>query len=200
MIIVVDAYNFLKSITGTVFIEDRVLRDWTLRLQRYAKQRNNQVIMVFDSGPSFFPSKQKSGLFEAVYVGQGRTADDYLKQWLEQKKHEDILLVTSDREIRRCAAGFGVVSMSSQDFHKILIEIMQASDISQDAIQSDYVLYKTKHSDQGDSWLDDLMDQGSQCLGDLRGKDESLDKSIRMPDQRKSSKTDKMLIKKINKI
>lgn len=197
MIIVIDGYNFLKSITGQNFINDSVMQSWLKRFLTYTKLRRNRVVLVFDSGAVLQSESVTIGQLQVIYAGQGKSADDYLKKWLEHKWSEDLLLVTSDREIRDWASGNNVHSMCSFDFYRLFSDAVDSQSVG--GVSGDSTLYKTKRDELGDDMLDVLMEQASESLG---GRSEKIDHDqvARVRNQHKSSRADKTIMKKINKI
>jgi len=201
MIILVDGYNFLKSITGTKFINDRQMNDWLSKFEQYMQKRANRVLLVFDAGPSFFASCEKVGSVEVCYAGQHQTADDWIKVWLEKNNQKDILLVSSDREIRFWAHQLGVVSISSQDFYKIFNEVLQEQQIIEKV--PDFTLYKIKKNESNelmDEYLDKLMESAYFDIESFESKYEQDAQEQSVIHNKKVSKSDKALLKKIDKI
>ncbi len=198
MIIIIDGYNFLKSITGTKFISESQMHQWINYFQKYLFFRGNQIIVVFDAGPSFFQSNDRYGSVDVWYAGQDQTADDWIKNWLTKNKQKDILLVSSDREIRDWADSLSVVSLSSQDFYKILHNVVQEEELEQKVqIQS---LHKTKENEQSDSYLDNLMEVGSRNIVSIYKENEYTQDIERTPKNKQNSRSDKAVLRKINKI
>jgi predicted RNA-binding protein with PIN domain len=198
MIIIIDGYNFLKSITGTKFISESQMREWINYFQKYLFFRGNQIIMVFDAGPSFFESNDRHGSVDVWYAGQHQTADDWIKNWLTKNKHKDILLVSSDREIRDWADSLSVVSLSSQDFYKILHSVVKEEELEQKIqMQS---LHKTKENEAADTYLDNLMEIGSRNIVSVYKENEYTQDIERTPKNKQDSKSDKAVLRKINKI
>lgn len=197
MIIIIDGYNFLKSITGAKFITDHQMQTWIGQFETYQKKRKNRVLIVLDAGPSFYPSCEKIRSIEICYSGQHQTADDWIKVWLDKNKQKDVLLVSSDREIRAWAHQVGVVSISSQDFYKIFKEVLQEHEIIEQA--SDLTLYKTKEYESSDFYLDALMESASLDLSLIASKEDDKDQDF-LRSNKKVSKSDKSLLKKIDKI
>jgi hypothetical protein len=188
----------LKSITGTKFITDHQMRDWIAKFEQYMQKRANKVLLIFDAGPSFFASCEKIGSVEVCWAGQHQTADDWIKSWLEKNNQKDILLVSSDREIRSWAHLLKVVSISSQDFYKIFHEVLQEQEHKEQV--PDFRAYKTKCDEPSDEFLDALM--GSvridiQLVGNKYQQDEQ---EQSLGNTKKVSKSDKSLLKKIYKI
>lgn len=200
MIIIIDGYNFLKSITGTKFITEQQMHSWMETFEEYRKKRANKILMVFDAGPSYFPSCENIGSIEVCYAGQYQTADDWIKSWLEKNRQKDLLLVSSDREIRSWAQQMGVISLSSQDFYKLFKEALQESLYVQKI--ADLTLYKTKEEsfDDEDQSLDELMHAASLNLGLAGNKYDKDQDEVVVKTNKKISKSDKSLLKKIDKI
>jgi len=171
--------------------------DWIVAFQKYIHLRGNEVVLVFDAGPSFYPTIERHGAVEVVYAGQHQTADDFLKSWLVKKQDCDVLLVTSDREIRSWADTLHVASVSSQDFNRLFVDVMKHEQRQQVVLQQ--TMYKTKVHKVSDAALDDLMELGSRDLVGSNIKTE-YEGVFRVRDGKKVSKADRSIMKKINKI
>lgn len=198
MIIMIDGYNFLKSITGTKFISEQQMRDWISYFEKYIGYKGNKVIVVFDAGPYLFASSDRYGAVEVWYAGQHQTADDWIKKWLSKNKEKDILLVSSDREIRDCAENLDVVSISSQDFYQLLDDLIEEQEHQQDIqMQS---LHKTKQAEVSDAYLDNLMEVGSRNIVSVYKENEYTHETGRVSKNKQTSKADKVFLRKINKI
>ncbi len=198
MIIIIDAYNFLKSISAHKQVGDSVIQSWIATFQKYMKLRKNKVILVFDAGPFFNQSKEMHGGVEVVYAGQSQTADDVLKIWLERNASLDILLVTSDRQIRNHALNLGAVSISSQDFFRVFNIVMKEQEQVEHHFQA--TIHKVNRADQEmNQDLDLLMERSSRNLiaHDLKNE---YDEDVRVKSSFKMSKSDREIMKKIDKI
>jgi len=198
MIIIIDGYNFLKSITGTKFISECQMRYWINYFEKYIYYRGNQVIVALDAGPYLFASSESHGAVDVWYAGQHQTADDWIKAWLTKNRHKDILLVTSDRQVRDCAENLGIVSISSQDFYKILQTVVEGQEHQEEMwLQS---LHKTKNNEPNDAYLDNLMDQGSRNIVSIYKENEYTHPIDRTSQNKQKSKSDKAFLRKINKV
>ena len=125
MTIIVDAYNFIKHISGATFISERNRLFWMDRFSDYVLLRNNEVILVFDAGPGLYKTAENYKNISIIYSGQRDSADDVIKTWLSSRHGKDILLVTSDREIRDFANSCNIVSISSEDFNRIFSDSLK---------------------------------------------------------------------------
>ena len=110
---------------------------------------------------------------------------------------QDILLVTSDRQIRDHAQNLQVVSISSQDFHKVFSLVIKQEHAREQVMQQ--TIHKTKSDEHNDQSLDQLMEQASRSLVAAQDKNE-YDTVVRIRDGTKASKADKQIMKKIDKI
>jgi hypothetical protein len=116
---------------------------------------------------------------------------------LSKKQGADVLLVTSDREIRDWGEVLHVSSISSQDFHRLFVDVMKHEERQMGVLQQ--TMHKTKSHNKSDNMLDVLMEQGSRNLipGQMKIEYEC---QIRVRDGKKASKVDKLVMKKIDKI
>lgn len=200
MIILIDGYNFLKTVTGSKHIEERVMLDWINIFDQYSGLRSNQVIIVFDAGPVLFEAAHQQGRVTVMYAGQYQTADDLLKKWLLKHREKDVLLVSSDREVRDYAQQMGIVSLASLDFNKIFNDVLQHAQRDQDSLA--HTLYKTMQQQDPsalDQSLDQLMELGTRNL--VSGfKKQEYSSDLRVRDGKKASKADRLVMKKVQKI
>lgn len=198
VIIIIDAYNFLKSISAHKQVDDFVIQSWVVRFKDYMKLRGNKIILVFDAGPFFYQTSEMRGGVQVVYAGHSQTADDVLKIWLERNADQDVLLITSDRQIRDHGLNLGVLSISSQDFYKVFNSVMQQEEIVEQKFAK--TVFKTKvGGEKSDFDLDQMMEQASRSLVASDFKKE-YDEPVRVRDNAKISKSDRQIMKKIDKI
>jgi predicted RNA-binding protein with PIN domain len=198
VIIIIDANNYIKSISSVRTIDDRVIQSWILTFQNYMKLRGNKVILVFDAGPSFYQSQQNHAGVLVVHAGHSQTADDVIKIWLERNVGQDILLVTSDRQIRDYALNLAVISISSQDFYKIFNQVVCQEEVIEKRF-ADTVHKMEKNGEPANPDLDEIMEQASRNL--VAGKVETgYDENVRVSSSSKIKKADRQVHKKIDKI
>ncbi len=198
MVILIDAYNFLKSISAHKFVDDRVVQSWIVEFQNYMKLRGNKIILIFDAGPYFYQTRSVVGGVEIIYAGDEKTADDAIKTWVERHAGQNILLVTSDRQIRDHAMHFEVVSISSQDFYKVFKSVMhQEKVVEQKFVNTLHKIKKDESSATAE--LDQLMEQASRNLVAEQFKNEYAT-PVRIRENSKMNKADRQIMKKIDKI
>ena len=120
MILLIDAYNVLKQVFSAEFIDDRKRKNFIGQLGRYAKKRQHKIVLVFDGGPYDRATKERISGVYVVYSGSLESADDYIKRYLKENKELDLLLISSDRDLRNTAKRFNIESMQAPDFYKIM--------------------------------------------------------------------------------
>jgi predicted RNA-binding protein with PIN domain len=128
-----------------------------------------------------------------VYSGLQMTADDYIREYVERNKGADMLLVTSDRELRLHARQASVESMPPDEFYD-LIRSTLAAEKNASKYSSKTELIKTTESTNPE--LDALM---LDVIGPIPYKKEDILPSEQKDLQTKSKKERKLLrqIKKL---
>ncbi len=170
------------------------------KFQQYMFYKNNRIIVVFDAGPFFYPSCQWHGAVEVWYAGQDQTADDFLKKWLTKHQGLDVLLVSSDREVRNWAQALQLSSISSQDFYTLFSDSLKQEEKSLVLLQQ--TMHKTKAEEHIDAQLDLLLEQSSRnlVLEVVKNEYNEDNSKVRIRNGKKTSKIDKAILRKINKI
>ncbi len=194
MIIIIDGYNFIKQISCVSFVSQQIMDNWIKAFQEYMHLKNNVVIIVFDAGPYNQQSTQMHGALTIMYAGQRYSADDIIKMWVQKHYHEDVLVVSSDREIRSFVQELGIVSVDSYDFYKIFQSVMQREKVVEKKIR--HTLHKTTTNQLQE--LDELMEKNSRVLCDTDVESSRL--MVRVRNGKKVAKQDKRVLKKLEKI
>lgn len=194
MIILIDAYNLLKQILHTQFVHETQRVKFIKELQDYALKRSNDVVLIFDGGYDLYEYEDHARHIEIIYSGQAQTADDVIKKYLKERQGQNILLVSSDRELRDCAKKCSIESIQSLEFYEIMQEVMQYQKKCEEKIEK--TLYKTTKNENLE--LDLLMEEGSRKLVNKNVEHDYVPTRIR--NSSKSSKKDKKLLRKILKI
>lgn len=193
MIIVVDAYNLLHAMPSykkTLTDQDRIR--FIKQLGLYGRRKGHKMVVVFDGGRFEWPYKEKLHSVYVVYSGIHETADDYIKEYLRLHCTQEIVLVSSDREINRVSDHLSIASINSFDFYQLLKEALQEKKTvhssSQDII---------KLTDKADSFVDELMINAAK---NMPTKADDFVQNTPMTDKKKASKYDRVLLKKLHKL
>ncbi len=125
MHIIVDGYNLIRQSDLLRRYERHSLEEGRKALIRfmavYRKQKGHKVTVVFDgweSGPAEEERDLQEGI-DIVYSRRGEKADDVIKRRVG-KMGEEIVVVTSDRDIADFVSRRGGSAVSSQEFEKLI--------------------------------------------------------------------------------
>lgn len=125
MHIIVDGYNLIRqsdTLRGYERISLEAGRQALVRsLADYRKHRGHRITVVFDGwvGGSPQEERDRAGGLDIIYSRLGEKADEVIKRLLA-KGSEEIMVVTSDREIVNFAARRGKTSIASAAFSSLL--------------------------------------------------------------------------------
>jgi len=195
MIILIDAYNLLKTILHTQFIHNTERIKFLALFERYARLSNNEIIIVFDGENEDYEYEKIYSHIQVYYSGYKQTADDVIKIKLKSSQGLDILLVTLDRELRQYAEQCKIESIGVVEFYEILKNVMKQYEKKEIIISQ--AIHKSSIDDNIE--VDALMEFGSRKL-----ISKEQDKDMRVgsfyKDKKYSSKKYKKLFKKIVKI
>lgn len=169
MLIIIDGYNLLKTITGTRRSSESKKRALVAELIAYSQKKEHQICVVFDGGFTNMPAHERQKNMDVVYAGYRQTADDYIKDYLDKHKQKELLLVSSDNELIGYAHNSDVVSIAAGSFAKILQNSVEKK------VQSlKSQAYKTTNT--SNAVLDLIMQESSS---DISYKDENDTGSVR---------------------
>ncbi len=125
MHIYIDGYNLIRQSIRLRRFEKisleagrTALIDW---LARYKSVKNHRITVVFDGWVSGSPQEERdytSGI-HMIYSPKGVKADDVLKR-IVSSSDEEILVISSDREIASYTTRKGKAAMSSLEFEAIV--------------------------------------------------------------------------------
>lgn len=130
MHIIVDGYNLirqsdiLRSSERISLEEGRKALIKRLSAYRNIKQKHHEITVVFDGteGGTAIEERDRQYGIDIIYSRKGEKADDVIKKIIE-KKREQMLVVTSDKEISRYACRRGITAISSKDFEEKIEKI-----------------------------------------------------------------------------
>jgi uncharacterized protein len=125
MHIIVDGYNLIRQSDTFRHSERKSLEEGRNALIRslagYRKLRGHRITVVFDGWEGGSPTEERdlAGGVEIIYSRLGEKADEVIKRLLG-KGSEEILVVTSDREIAVFATRRGKTAIASAEFDALL--------------------------------------------------------------------------------
>jgi predicted RNA-binding protein with PIN domain len=125
MHILIDGYNLIRQSVSLKRFERQSLEAgrnaliaW---LADYRRQKDHRITVVFDGWESGQPLEERdySSGISIIYSSRGVKADDVLKR-ITASTDEEILVVSSDREIASYATRRGKATLSSAEFESIV--------------------------------------------------------------------------------
>ena len=146
MIILIDAYNLLKTVLHVQFVSEKQRLDFFKLFEKYLLHRtNNKIILVFDGGHDLYQAEFVHKGIKIIYAGSLQIADDVLKKKIYELQSQDLLLITCDREIRRYAAQYQIESLGSVEFYKLLQNSIHQQESKEMIIAQ--TIFKTSNND-----------------------------------------------------
>ena len=131
MHILIDGYNLIRQSVDLRRFERQSLEagrkaliDW---LALYRRRKGHSITVVFDGWVNGQPQEERdycAGI-HIIYSSRGVKADDVLKR-ITASTDEEILMVSSDREIASYATRRGKATLSSLEFESIVNKLLAA--------------------------------------------------------------------------
>ncbi len=125
MHILIDGYNLIRQSINLRRFERQSLEAGRSALiawlSEYQKKKNHRITVVFDGWISGGAQEERDYSFgiHMIYSPKGVKADDVLKR-IAASSDEEILVVSSDREIASFAIRRGKATLSSLEFESIV--------------------------------------------------------------------------------
>jgi uncharacterized protein len=125
MHIVIDGYNMIRQSDGLRRYEKSSLEAGRQALVRflspYRRAKNHRMTIVFDGWQNGSPREERDreGGMDIIYSRRGRKADDVIKE-IAAGTGEELMVVTSDRDIASFVERRGGTAVSSRDFEAIV--------------------------------------------------------------------------------
>jgi hypothetical protein len=195
MIIIVDAYNLLRSIPPyKKTVTDQERTKFIVQLGTYGQRKGHKMVIVFDGGPHEWPFKENKKAMTIVYSGIHESADDYIKEYLEAHQAKDLLLVSSDSELNRWSARLNIPSIDSIAFSQLL---HQELFVKQLIAEKESTVTKLHH-DNDIIDIDALMMEASKSVP-VKSEDFA---AVKKRESKKDQvgKGERALLKKLNKL
>jgi predicted RNA-binding protein with PIN domain len=196
MTILIDAFNILKQIGRSAHISEKDRLAFIKQMAYYGKLKGHTVIVVFDDG--FYDRcvvTKKEGI-TIVYAGHYQTADDYIKNYVQEHNNNQTLVVSSDRNLYTFAARQGAYTLGSLEFYKLVQERLAQQPIK--IVKSKNAPQKM-HPASDNPELDQLMEEASL----ITIHKDSLETKIqekKKGNPERLSKSEKKLVKIIKKL
>jgi len=127
-------------------------------VKKYQSVKKNNIILVFDGEPENGPHYQKySNKFRIIYPNYGESADEVIKKILmEFSNLNDVIVITSDRELRQYSKDKGAKVINSIEFYH---EIKRVSKLYKKKRISDKRINIKLSEKEIDNWLKIFNDE-----------------------------------------
>ena len=125
MLIIIDGYNLIRQSDTLRRYERKSLeegrRALITKLAEYERKKAHKIIVVFDGGKNGWADegRDKEGKIDIIYSRRGERADDVIKR-IAAHTDEEIVVVSSDREISSYVTQLGKTPLTSPEFEKII--------------------------------------------------------------------------------
>lgn len=117
MKLIIDGYNVLKMMYPAAQVDEHERERFIARIARYARVSGNMPYIVFDGGDDIRPVFLHQKNVVVVYSGYRESADTVIKGLLEEEQRNEVLLISTDRELNKYAENFDIPSMDSVVFY-----------------------------------------------------------------------------------
>ena len=116
MIIIIDGYNLLRHLSKGAEVSERERDHFIARMGRYASAKSHRIIVVFDGGPGGVPSWDNVGNILVIYAGARESADSRIVRLAKEHRSKEVLVISSDREVRDRSTREGAITIGVSDF------------------------------------------------------------------------------------
>jgi hypothetical protein len=114
----IDGHNLIPYIPGIALSDPDDEMKLIQQLQGYCQKRRKSLTVYFDRAPVGQAGVRKFGSVQAVFVREGVTADKAIMDRLAElgKRARNVVVVSSDRQVRQAARAVHAKVISSQAF------------------------------------------------------------------------------------
>ncbi|MBT4594408.1 hypothetical protein HOD08_00840 [bacterium] len=172
MIILVDAYNVIRSVFRDLGkVGDKHKKHFIGVLGGYKESRPKirEIIVVFDGGILTHATREVKCGVSVILAGQRSSADDWIVECAEKHKGAEVLVATNDRELGRRVMELSAAVIDSESFYMAArAEAEKGWSVHSDC--SGDTLIKYGEDGESGSELDLLMDEASLGPVDKDGK------------------------------
>jgi predicted RNA-binding protein with PIN domain len=209
MVIIVDGYNLLKQLypknKENLELQKKMLVRKLGAYKKIKQESIKEILVVFDGGSLVHALREIHAGVVVLESGYNRSADDWIIEYTERYKNQEITIVSMDRALCVSCEKNGAFSMGVFDFIHVVNAVIKDthhSEVPNDDL--DGATHKFGEANistsldipQSHDNIDALMNEGA-----LMKKPNKLEKAPKLQEkQQPSSKQDKTILKKLKKI
>ncbi len=116
MIVLVDAYNVLKTMHSAHFIVPGTADRFVRRVYARAAAQGYRVEIVFDGGAGGQYTVDRRPQGTTIYTGSKQSADEMIYSLVEQYRPNEVVVVSADRALRSAVSRLGAKLIDPQVF------------------------------------------------------------------------------------
>lgn len=120
MILLIDAYNVLKTMHSAHFIAPPLAQRFISIVFARAQLRGYRAEIIFDGGPGGQYTTQQYPYGTIIYTGSAKSADDSIRERAELLKGDEVVVISADRAVRSAASRFGAKLVDPEVFWRII--------------------------------------------------------------------------------
>ncbi len=194
MTIIIDGYNLLKQREPREYITENQREKLIKLAWIYSLKKDHTMVIAFDGGPMPKPSREVHDGVTVLYAGWQLTADDIIKEYIEEHVSKEILLVSSDAELNKFASHRGITSVDSLAFWEIMEDTLKKE--HEKGLSAPSTAVKT--TSRQNELIDELMQEATATVID---KDRGVQRAKqRLRAAHRGSKAERLLKKKLSKL
>ena len=117
MIVIIDGYNVIKQALGAAHISHAQRNQFVAELVNYLRRKKLSGVIVFDGGEYSYPHSTRQGAIETIFSGYKEKADAVIMRYIDAHLSNELLIVSSDREIRQYAHARNKQTIGAPEFY-----------------------------------------------------------------------------------
>lgn len=117
MIVVIDGYNLIKQVIGVSRISHAQRDQFVNDIARYLHKQKLEGVLVFDGGDFSYPYTITHDKLSIIFSGYKEKADHVIMDFIDKHSTHELLIVSSDREIRNHAQAKNKTSLPADKFY-----------------------------------------------------------------------------------
>ena len=184
MIVIIDGYNLVKHALGASLVSHAERDQFVARLVQYLRQKQLAGIIVFDGGSDRYVHVTHHGEVQVVFSGFKEKADTVIMRYIDKHVSRELLVVSSDREIRQYAHARNKQTITSPEFYAHMVRKQEPDGTAHTSTQ----LYKMATDSPIE--LDELMSESTKNISS-KDDDASSDQRSRCSSAHQVSKKER---------
>jgi len=195
--LIIDGYNLLKHIVGADHVNERERVAFIEKVARYAHIKQLPIVLVFDGGPSIYPTREKHNGVEVIYSGTKESADEYIQQYVQDVPVHNLMLISTDRQLVNFVNYYGVDALDSQAFYGFMQEALVEPEVPPIVCRVPGAAKKL-HPEESNRELDALMQEAAEVI--LRKPDDIASSYQPTETKQKVAKKERLRAQKLKKL